>query len=90
VRTMFDRLEATEQRYDDLTADLARPEISADYGKLQALARERASIEQIVMLYRDWKANAKALADARAMLEKAIVVGDVPGVAPKLIEEMIG
>jgi thymidine phosphorylase len=31
-----------------------------------------------------------ALADARAMLEKAIVVGDEPGVAPKLIDEMIG
>ena len=65
---MFDRLEATEQRYEDLTAELARPEISGDYAKLQALARERASIEQIVALYREWKANAKALDDARAML----------------------
>ena len=33
---MFDRLEATEQRYEDLTAELARPEISGDYAKLQA------------------------------------------------------
>ena len=33
---MFDRLEATERRYDDLTAQLARPEISGDYEKLQA------------------------------------------------------
>jgi peptide chain release factor 1 len=65
---MFDRLEATEQRFDDLTDDLARPEISGDYAKLQALAKERASIDQVVMLYRAWKANAKALDDARAML----------------------
>jgi len=50
---MFDRLEATDQRYDDLTEELARPEISGDYEKLQAIAKERASIEQVVTLYRE-------------------------------------
>ncbi|HEY7801240.1 MAG TPA: peptide chain release factor 1 [Dehalococcoidia bacterium] len=65
---MFDRLEATEQRYDDLTAELARPEISGDYEKLQAIAKERAAIEQLVSLYREWKANGQALEDARGLL----------------------
>ncbi len=65
---MFDRLEATEQRYDDLTQEMARPEVAADYEQLQAAARERASIEQVVELYREWKANGKALDDARAVL----------------------
>jgi peptide chain release factor 1 len=65
---MFDRLEATEQRYDDLTQEMARPEVAADYEKLQALARERAGIEQVVSLYRDWKSNGTALEGARAML----------------------
>jgi peptide chain release factor 1 len=64
---MFDRLEATEQRYDDLTAEMARPDISGDYEKLQALAKERAAIEDIVALYRDWKASAKGLEDARVL-----------------------
>jgi len=64
---MFDRLEATEQRFDDLTAEMARPEISGDYEKLQALAKERAAIEEVVSLYRDWKAAGKALDDARAL-----------------------
>jgi pyrimidine-nucleoside phosphorylase len=32
----------------------------------------------------------RALADARAMLEKAIVIGDEPGVPPKLIEDVLG
>jgi peptide chain release factor 1 len=64
---MFDRLEATEQRFDDLTAEMARPEISGDYEKLQALAKERAAIEEVVSLYRDWKATGKALDDARAL-----------------------
>ncbi|MHB8375705.1 MAG: peptide chain release factor 1 [Dehalococcoidia bacterium] len=65
---MFGRLEAIEQRYDDLTGEMARPEVSGDYEKLQAIAKERASIEQVVTLYRDWKANGRALDDARAML----------------------
>jgi peptide chain release factor 1 len=68
---MFDRLEATEQRYEDLTAEMARPEISADYERLQALAKERASIEQVVSLYREWRANAAAIESARGMLGDA-------------------
>ena len=64
---MFDRLEATEQRFDDLTAEMARPEISGDYEKLQALAKERAAIEEVVSLYRDWKSTGQALDDARAL-----------------------
>jgi thymidine phosphorylase len=31
-----------------------------------------------------------ALTEARAMLERAIVIGDRPGIAPKLIDEVIG
>ena len=65
---MFDRLEATEQRYDDLTAELARPEMSGDYEKLQSIAKERASIEQVVTLYREWKASGRAIEEARSVL----------------------
>jgi peptide chain release factor 1 len=65
---MFDRLEATERRYDELTAEMAKPEVSGDYSKLQAIAKERASIEPVAMLYREWRSNAKAIDDARAVL----------------------
>jgi len=65
---MFDRLEATEQRYDDLTKEMARPEISGDYEKLQMMAKERAAIEQVVSLYRDWRANGQALDEARSVM----------------------
>jgi peptide chain release factor 1 len=65
---MFERVEAIAKRYDDLTAEMARPEIVGDYEKLQALAKERASIEQVVAAYRDWRANADAIAGARAVL----------------------
>jgi thymidine phosphorylase len=32
----------------------------------------------------------QALADARRMLERAIAIGDEPGRAPKLVDEVIG
>jgi peptide chain release factor 1 len=65
---MFDRLEATERRFDELTAEMAKPEISGDYEKLQTLARERASIEEVTNLYRQWIENGRAIDDARASL----------------------
>jgi peptide chain release factor 1 len=47
---------------------MAQPEVSADYNRLQALARERASIEPVVLLYRELTANTKAIDGARAMI----------------------
>src|SRR5437867_3887036 len=65
---MFDRLEATDLRFDELTDEMVQPEVSADYPRLQALAKERAAIEQVVTLYRGWKANTKEIEEARGVL----------------------
>jgi peptide chain release factor 1 len=66
--SMFDRLQAAERRFEELTAEMATPEVSGDYEKLQALAKERAALEPVVTLYRDWRANEQRHEDARAML----------------------
>ncbi|MBI5289719.1 MAG: peptide chain release factor 1 [Chloroflexi bacterium] len=68
---MFDRLESLDQRFDELTAEMAQPEIVGDYEKLQSLAKERASIQEVVTLYREWRETSKALEEARAMLTDA-------------------
>lgn len=68
---MFDRLETIDQRYDELMDEMARPEISGDFEKLQTLAKERASIEEVVTLYRDWRSTGSALEDARGMQNDA-------------------
>jgi peptide chain release factor 1 len=64
---MFDRLESIEQRFDELTQEMSQPETTGDYERLQALAKERASIESVVMLYRDWRDTGKSLEDTRSM-----------------------
>jgi peptide chain release factor 1 len=63
-----DRLTAIEARFEELTAEMGRPEVAADYERLQALARERASIEEIVSLHREARDVERALVDARSVL----------------------
>ena len=66
---MWERLRAIEARYEELTQEMARPEVSADYARLQELAKERSAIEQVVELYRQQRAVEEELAEARALAE---------------------
>ena len=65
---MLDRLERIEKRYQELDEQMAAPEVASDLKQLQVLARERASIEDVVTKYREYKATAKSLEETRAML----------------------
>ena len=64
---MLDRLERIEKRYQELDEQMAAPEVTSDLKQLQVLARERASIEDLVTKYRKYKATSKSLAETRAM-----------------------
>jgi len=66
---MWDRLASIEQRFEVLTAEMGRPEVAADYERLQALARERASIDGVVTLFRQYRDVDKALAEAKALAD---------------------
>ena len=66
---MLDRLAEIEKRYEELTTEMARPEVASDIRRLQALARERASVEELVSRYREYKATNKSLKETRAMLD---------------------
>ncbi len=68
---MLDRLQSLVDRYEELSAEMARPELTSDYERLQALAKERASLEELVSLYRRYRQTDQALADARALLDEA-------------------
>ena len=65
---MLDRLERIEKRYQKLDEQMAAPEVASDLKQLQVLAQERASIEDVVTKYREYKATAKSLEETRAML----------------------
>jgi peptide chain release factor 1 len=65
---MFDRLEELEKSYQVLEQQIAMPEVMSDPKQLQLLAQERASIESLVIKYREYKATTKSLEETRAML----------------------
>jgi len=67
---MFERLDKIEERYIELEKELASPDVAADLKKLQALAQERAGIEDLVNIYRKYKENVKALEETKTMLDE--------------------
>jgi peptide chain release factor 1 len=69
---MWDRLEQIEKHYQELDRQIARPEVATDPEKLQALAQEKAGIEDVVTRYRAYRATAGELEDTKAMLDGAL------------------
>jgi peptide chain release factor 1 len=67
--SMLDRLAEIEKRYEELTKEMARPEVASDIKRLQVLARERASVEDLVNDYRQYQATTRSLKETRAMLQ---------------------
>ncbi len=67
---MWEKLEAIEKRYRELEAEMARQEIAADYDRLQALAREHASLQEIVNIFGRYRRLQDSLAQARALVEE--------------------
>ena len=65
---MYDRLQGVEQRFDEIGELMARPEIATDHERIQALAKERASIENLVSLYREYRDVSQQIEDARAII----------------------
>jgi peptide chain release factor 1 len=65
---MFDKLEAMEKRYEFLVAQMAIPEVASDPDQLRKLGRDRASVEDIVAKYRDYKTTQHSLEETKAML----------------------
>jgi peptide chain release factor 1 len=65
---MWDRLKQIERRYRELDREMANPEIATDLKKLQALAREKAGIEEVVTRYHHYQATSRELEKTKSML----------------------
>lgn len=69
---MWDRLESIEKRYEELNELIAQPEAVSNPARLQSLAQEQASLEDIVTKYRQYKAVSKMLQETQAMLDDGL------------------
>src|SRR4051794_21691672 len=66
---MWDRLEALERRYEELTQEMAQPDATQDYERLQVLNKERSGLEEVVNLYRRYRAEQAELEEAQSMAD---------------------
>jgi peptide chain release factor 1 len=64
---MFEQVDKIEKRYREIDEKLAQPDIATDINQVQALARERASIEDTVLKYRQYNKTIKELDEVKAM-----------------------
>jgi peptide chain release factor 1 len=64
---MFEKLELIQKRYDELSQLLAQAEVATDPRRLQELSKERAALEDIVGVYREYKTKDEELAELEVL-----------------------
>jgi peptide chain release factor 1 len=69
---MFDRLQAVEERYEQLNELLSDPDVVSDPKKLREYSKEQSDIQETVETYREYKTISEQLKDAKSMLEEKL------------------
>ncbi|AJK67102.1 peptide chain release factor 1 [Bacillus amyloliquefaciens KHG19] len=72
MKTVLDRLQSIEQRYEKLNELLSDPEVVNDPKKLREYSKEQSDIQETVEVYRQYRDASEQLADAKAMLEEKL------------------
>ena len=70
IDQLTEKLEDAVRRYDELTDSMGQPEVASSYEKVQSLAKERAAMERVVGLYRDYKKTVAELGETQTLLRE--------------------
>ncbi|MDX1981071.1 MAG: peptide chain release factor 1 [Bryobacteraceae bacterium] len=85
-----EKLDGIEARFEQLTAQMADPEVISDGETYRKTAKARSEIEELVMKYREWKRVQGELEGARGMLEETdadlrqMAADDIASLEPEL------
>ncbi len=66
---MFEKLEAVEKRYEELTKMISDPEVISNQAEWQKLMKEHAGIEDVVLKFREYKKVKASMEEAKEMME---------------------
>ncbi len=69
---MFDKLEAADNRYEEISLKLSDPAVIADQDEYRRLMKEYSELEEIVNKYREYKKVKSDLAEARELLDSTL------------------
>ena len=67
---MFDKLEDTERRYEELQAELSEPTVTNDTVRFRKLMKDQNELAEIVEAYREYKQAKQNIEDSLTMLEE--------------------
>ncbi len=68
---LVEKLQALEQRYDELTSELGEPEVVADNRRYQKTAKAHSELGEIVSKFHEYQGLDRGISDTRAMLREA-------------------
>jgi peptide chain release factor 1 len=68
---LLEKLQSVEQTFHELTRRLADPEVATDPTELQRVAKSRASLEETVETFEQWKTAQKELGEAQQILKES-------------------
>src|SRR5215470_7089876 len=67
---LIDKLRSVEARYDELTTELANPEVVSDSKRYQKTAKTHAELGELVSKYREYKDLERGINDTRVMVRE--------------------
>jgi peptide chain release factor 1 len=66
---MFDKLIGLDTRYNQLSEQMAQPDVATDHVRIQQIAREQRELEDVVLAYREYKDIQRQEEEARQLSE---------------------
>jgi peptide chain release factor 1 len=66
---MFDKLIGLDTRYNQLSEQMAQPDVATDHVRIQQIAREQRELEDVVLAYREYKDIQRQEEDAQQLSE---------------------
>lgn len=85
---LLDKLKSVEQTFNELTRRLADPDIARDPQEFQRVAKSRASLEEVVTTYDQWKETGDELVGAQQVLKEASSDPELQEMAALEVEEL--
>ena len=66
---MFEKLSETEKNYENIAAELSKPEVVSDQDKFTKLMREHKRLTPIIEKFREFKREKSKLEEAQELLD---------------------
>ena len=84
MSSIFDKLTPIVHRYEEIEAEMGRPEVAVNFERIQELAKERASLDDLVAIARRYEDLTVEQKDLKALVEE----GGDPELVAMAREEM--